>query len=322
MRRVLEPVLAVASRASRRSRAVIMMRAVDPDSAALRRPCGRSRSAPADGAGVPGGIARWQLFIADADPAPRGAASRGHPGPEELQAALAETFDDPSLQIVYRNGGGVWTSESGRPVYPPPAGSERWLTVIRDDGRIVAGIVHDASAARRARRSSSTARAYTVMTLDNQRLGGEAAALLDEVRESRMRIQASADDERRRIERDLHDGAQQRLVALRIKLELAAERSRRARRRRKRAADLRGSAATSRARSTRSARSRAASTLPARRPRPRRGAARRRAATALPASVLAAASRRYPRAIESAAYFCCLEAMQNAAKHAEGATPS
>ena len=63
------------------------------------------------------------------------------------------------------------------------------------------------------------------MTLDNHRLSAQASSLLRAVRESRARIQAAADDERRRIERDLHDGAQQRLVALRIKLELAAERT-------------------------------------------------------------------------------------------------
>jgi signal transduction histidine kinase len=51
----------------------------------------------------------------------------------------------------------------------------------------------------------------------------DVAGALREVLESRARIMAAADDERRRIERDLHDGAQQRLVALRIRIELAAE---------------------------------------------------------------------------------------------------
>jgi len=67
------------------------------------------------------------------------------------------------------------------------------------------------------------ATSYSVMTLDHQRLSLEAATLVLEVQNSRVRIQSTADDERRRIERDIHDGAQQRLVALRIRLELAAE---------------------------------------------------------------------------------------------------
>ena len=59
------------------------------------------------------------------------------------------------------------------------------------------------------------------VVLENQRLASEASTSTREVRPSRARIAASAERERRRIERDLHDGAQQRLVALRIELELA-----------------------------------------------------------------------------------------------------
>ena len=70
----------------------------------------------------------------------------------------------------------------------------------------------------------ATTTSYALMTLDNHRLEAESQSLLQQVLESRSRIQAAADGERRRIERDLHDGAQQRLVALRVKLELAAER--------------------------------------------------------------------------------------------------
>ncbi|MEX1142844.1 MAG: histidine kinase [Thermoleophilaceae bacterium] len=62
-----------------------------------------------------------------------------------------------------------------------------------------------------------------VVVRDNQRLAAEASGATREVQESRTRIVASVERERRRIERDLHDGAQQRLVALRIELELAEE---------------------------------------------------------------------------------------------------
>ena len=138
------------------------------------------------------------------------------------------------------------------------------------------------------------------------------------MRRSRARIQAAADEERRRIERDLHDGAQQRLVALRIKLELAAER----------AGEDGDGAASLRAlgadvdEALEEVRSLARGIYPA--PLADRGLVEglRAAALscALPATVLAAGIDRYPRAIESAAYFCCLEALQNAAKHATGAT--
>ena len=61
------------------------------------------------------------------------------------------------------------------------------------------------------------------VVLENQRLAAEAEASMRELQLSRARIAAGAEHERRRIERDLHDGAQQRLVALRIELELAEE---------------------------------------------------------------------------------------------------
>ena len=264
------------------------------------------------------GLARWHLFIAAAVQHLAGRLA-AHPALEDLQSALADTFDDPALEIVYPRADGGWATDDGTPIYPPPAGSTRWLTEVRDDGRLVAGIVHDVIL-RDEEAFIESARAYAVLTLDNRRLGDEAAALLNEVRESRSRIQASADDERRRVERDLHDGAQQRLVALRIKIELAAERidgsdQRSARLIRELGGDV--DSALDEIRSL------ARGIYPS--PLADRGLveALRSAAlqTVLPAAVRANGTRgRYPRPIESAAYFCCLEAMQNASKHAEGAT--
>src|SRR5688500_18685202 len=158
------------------------------------------------------------------------------------------------------------------------------------------------------------------MTIDNHRLGAEAASLLAEVKDSRARIQASADDERRRIERDLHDGAQQRLAALRINLELAAERI---------DGTDHGNADLIRQLGEQvddaldEVRSLARGIYPA--PLADRGLveALRSVAlqAALPTTVLATGTKdRYPHEVESAAYFCCLEALQNAAKHARGAT--
>ncbi|HYI19546.1 MAG TPA: histidine kinase, partial [Solirubrobacteraceae bacterium] len=150
----------------------------------------------------------------------------------------------------------------------------------------------------------------------------QTSALLRAVRESRARIQSAADDERRRIERDLHDGAQQRLVALRIKLELAAERTDRG--------DAGGAAGAAMLRALGEdveqaldeVRSLARGIYPA--PLADRGLVEGLRAAALrnplPTTVLAAGVGRHPREIESAAYFCCLEALQNVAKHAAGAT--
>ena len=201
----------------------------------------------------------------------------------------------------------------------PGNGSDRRLTEICDGDLRIAAVIHDVALSDEPAFIDG-ATAYAVMTLDNHRLGEEAAALLTEVQDSRARIQATADEERRRIERDLHDGAQQRLVALRIKLELAAERIDGTD---VRSAELIRRLGTELDDALDEVRSLARGIYPS----PLadwglveglRSAARH---TALPTTVLAAGVReRYPREIESAAYFCCLEAVQNVAKHATGAT--
>ena len=101
-----------------------------------------------------------------------------------------------------------------RPAPPAP------ITRLEHDGEPVAAILHDASLADEPellRASGAAAR----MALDNARLHAEMRAQLAQVQESRVRIVAAADDERRRIERDIHDGAQQRLVALALQLRVA-----------------------------------------------------------------------------------------------------
>jgi signal transduction histidine kinase len=265
------------------------------------------------------GLVRWRLFVASGIQR-LALGLGGHPRPEGLRAALAEAYDDSSLEILYRLGDGTgWADAQGRPVDVPPEGAGRWVTEVRDGDDLIAAIVHD-EALRDEPAFIEAATAYAVMTIDNRRLGAKAAALLAEVQESRARIQVAADDERRRIERDLHDGAQQRLVALRIKLELAAERID--------GADH-GSAELIRQLGVEveaaldEVRSLARGIYPS--PLADRGLVEglRSAAlqAALPTTVIATGvSDRYPSEIESAAYFCCLEALQNAAKHARDAT--
>jgi signal transduction histidine kinase len=160
------------------------------------------------------------------------------------------------------------------------------------------------------------------MTRENRLLAAQAPSLLRAARESRARLQAAADEERRRIERDLHDGAQQRLIALRIKLELAAERSRgRSSGGAQEAALLRslgGDVDEALAELRALAHGIYPSSLADRGlVEGLRSAALR---NGLPTTLCAAGVRRHSREIESAAYFCCLEALQNACKHAHGAS--
>jgi signal transduction histidine kinase len=142
---------------------------------------------------------------------------------------------------------------------------------------------------------------------------------LREVQDSRARIVASADEERQRIERDLHDGAQQRLVALRIKLELAEEmlsqdpgRGR----------ELLHEIGDETVEALEEVRSLAHGVYPALLTQRGLGDALRDAAVRSPIHVRVDVSGvgRYRPEVESAVYFCCMEAMQNAVKHGGGAT--
>ena len=262
------------------------------------------------------GLLRWRMFVARAMRRFAGALSP-HPRPEDLRTALAEAFDDESLEIAYWLDG-RWGDAKGDAVELPDRTAERTFTEVWDGDRRVAAIVYDA-ALRDEPAFIDAATSYAVMTLDNQRLSVQTAGLLREVDRSRARIQRSADDERRRIERDLHDGAQQRLVALRIKLELTAEQID--------TGNRDGDPALLRAlggdveQALDEIRSLARGIYPAPLDRGLVEALRSAALqTTLPTTVLAAGIGRYPREIESAAYFCCLEALQNVAKHAAAAS--
>ena len=265
------------------------------------------------------GLLRWWLFMARATQR-LAARLRGHTSPDDLRAALADAFDDPSLEIVYwiGNGAGHWADADGHSIPHELVAPGRSLTEIHDGADRIAGIIHD-SALRDGRAFIDAATSYALMTLDNHRLSAQASSLLREVRESRARIQAAADAERRRIERDLHDGAQQRLVALRIKLELAAERTGGGEG--EGATVLRGLGAEVEE-ALEEVRSLARGIYPP--SLADRGLVEGLRAAALrsplPTTVLAAGIRRYSREVETAAYFCCLEALQNVSKHALGAS--
>jgi signal transduction histidine kinase len=101
-----------------------------------------------------------------------------------------------------------WTDADGRPVEYPLVGDERVATPIESDGRTVAIILHDASLEEDPGLVGAVAAAAR-LAIDNERLSSALEAQLAEVRDSRVRIVEGADAERRRIERDLHDGSNQ-----------------------------------------------------------------------------------------------------------------
>jgi signal transduction histidine kinase len=141
-----------------------------------------------------------------------------------LRDALAEALGDPSLELAYwlpeRR---QWIDATGSPFALPATVSGRACTPVEHAGERVAMLVHVASAAE-DRELVRAVGAAAALALENERLDAELRASVQELRASRVRIVESADAARRRIERDLHDGAQQQLVTVALALRTARSR--------------------------------------------------------------------------------------------------
>jgi signal transduction histidine kinase len=144
--------------------------------------------------------------------------------PQSLRDALARTLADPSLELYF------WLPErrefvdaAGVAVSLPPEDSGRAVTTLDHHGEPLAAIVYDPSLLEEPELVDA-AGAAARLALENARLHAQTRAQLQQVRESRRRIVSAADDERRRIERNLHDGAQNRLLALALELSAAQRR--------------------------------------------------------------------------------------------------
>src|SRR4051794_9935060 len=258
------------------------------------------------------GLVRWRFVTMTAErqlaPEPSG------PGiANKVRDLIAYAISDPSLEVGYwSDDGGGWIDEDGRPFALPARGTRRARTEITSRGQPVALLVHDdVYLAEPALRE--VVRGVTLMALENQRLQANARASLRELSLSRARIAAGMDKERLRIERDLHDGAQQSLIALKIAAERAASKVTSP----QQTSSLFEGIAASADAALDDVRSLARGVYP-----PLlvdfglvdalSDAAHR---SAVPAVVRARGVERYPQEIEAAVYFCCLEALQNAEKH-------
>jgi signal transduction histidine kinase len=139
----------------------------------------------------------------------------GSPAPGGLRDVLAGTLGDPSLQLAYPLADGRRVDAQGRPL-----SLDGTVTPLVRGGRQVAFLAHRAGLLDDPGLAEEVA-AASRLALEHERLQAELAAQLQDLRASRARIIATGDAERRRLERDLHDGAQQRLVSLSLSLRLA-----------------------------------------------------------------------------------------------------
>ncbi|HET7046079.1 MAG TPA: histidine kinase, partial [Gaiellaceae bacterium] len=137
-----------------------------------------------------------------------------------VRDALAESLGDGTLAIAYwLPDRAIFVDEHGAPVTLPEPASGRSWTAVEHGGRRVAAIVHDAELEARPELVQAAA-SGAVLALENEQLKADLRARVAELRSSRKRLVQASVDARRKLERDLHDGAQQQLVALSLDLQL------------------------------------------------------------------------------------------------------
>ncbi len=237
-------------------------------------------------------------------------------GPVELQAALGRVLGDPRLLLAFPDGDGLVDAAGRRVTLPGPEAGHA-ITPVERDGERVAVLIYDKSLEDDPELVEAIGVAAGV-ALENRKLHAEVTARLAELQASRERIVTAADAERRRIERNLHDGAQQRLVTLALQLSLIR---REIHRDPKEAEELISSASEELARSLAELRELARGIHPAALEHGLDVALEALAQrAAVPTSVVVDDGPRPPQPVEFAAYLVASEALANIAKHAQAST--
>ena len=236
-----------------------------------------------------------------------------NPSVTGVERVVRQALDDPRAQLAFwLPRAHRYVDRHGRQVVVDEDHTSTWRSRERTDGEATLAIVHDAALDEDPELIEAVG-AETVLALENRRLQQDLLDSIAALRASRKRLAAVAAAERRKIERDLHDSAQQMLIAVRIQLELtrgqADPESKLEHQLARLGADL--------DRALDELRSVAHGIYPP-----------LLAEEGLPEALTEAARRapvpvqleledvgRLPEEIETAVYFSCLEALQNAAKH-------
>jgi signal transduction histidine kinase len=236
-------------------------------------------------------------------------AVRAHEGPltpSAVQEVLGDALGDPTVTLGLWDGASGYVDVDGEPVELPADPRVRAVTRLSQDGRPVAALIHDPMLETDSTLVEGLA-ASSLMMLENARLVAELQA-------SRGRIVQAAEQERRRLERDLHDGAQQRLMAIQVQLRLVEEHVDD-----RELAERLDAVGAQAAEAVEELRALARGIYPpALRQFGLADALRAFAMTAPkpPIEVVDEGVGRCSPAIETAIYFCAMEAVQNATKHA------
>ena len=238
----------------------------------------------------------------------------GNPSASRLREIVADALDDPSVELAFRvDGGDGFVDSRGEPVAAVIARDGRATSLVGRQGETVAAIWHDPALNTDPELVNAASQAV-LLALENDRLEGELRTMTAQLAASRAQIAAAGEAERRRVERDLHDGAQQRLVALQIKVALARELAESDSEVAARLADVGYGLEDVMTELRELAHGAAPPLLRDSGLRPALATAAKRFTP--PAEFVADGITRYPEEVETAVYFCCLEALQNVRKHA------
>ena len=234
--------------------------------------------------------------------------------PEDVRMLMAQMLQDPSLQIAYsKPADRGYVDSTGTSVELPDTDAEQAVTAVQDESAQQAFVIHRA-AVPDEERFIRAAGAAALISYENHRLEADLSATVVELAASRKRLIEAAYAERQRIERDLHDGIQQRIVSARVSLGLADDALDTTPTRGRRmlaeiGCDLEDALEEVRAL--------AHGVYPVLLTTYGLLEALRSAARRSPGSVTVRGDvARYPPETEAAVYFCCLETLQNVAKHA------
>ena len=236
-----------------------------------------------------------------------------NPSVTGVERVVRQALDDPRAQLAFwLPRARRYVDRHGRQVVVDEDQTSTWRSRERTDGEATLAIVHDAALDEDPELIEAVG-AETVLALENRRLQQDLLDSIAALRASRKRLAAVAAAERRKIERDLHDSAQQMLIAVRIQLELTRGQADPDSKLERQLARL----GTDLDRALDELRSVAHGIYPPLLaeeglPEALTEAARR---APVPVELELEAVGRLPEEIETAVYFSCLEALQNAAKH-------
>jgi signal transduction histidine kinase len=231
-----------------------------------------------------------------------------------VEATLALALGDPQLRLVFwADRSARWIDSDGVEVEAPASADPRKLTHVVRNGVPAAAILHDARLDAEPE-LLQTAGVAALLVFENATLEVELRGAIRQLRDSRARLVTAGDQERRKLERDIHDGAQQQLIALRIKLALAGSLVRNEPELGRRLAELREEVD----RALDDLRELVHGIFPALLVDAGLLTALHAAAVRSPLDVRFGVQgvERYAPEVEAAVYYCCAEALQNAAKHA------